>query len=504
MRPYSIRARVLYLAIVFAIMLVGSVTLATYFFVAEGMSRSAETTALRLAHLTSSTISRTITEAKIDAGASGLEGTEREGQAQRLVLGSVRDLFSVTAGADEGAYALYIQREPGDPLELVWFSEERAIVASDQERAQAVANRQPMHVGPINPKLLTGMFMKADLGLYVIHIPIDLPDQTTGVMDVVYDPVREEAILDSARRPMFVVGVFALLVAVMTMQIIMGWVLSLVENVKTAADSIEAGQLDIHLPEEGEHEIAELAHSLNQLVDRLRRRGEAQTRFVADASHELATPVAGIRGYVNILRDWGAEDPAMREEAIAAIDRESKRMARLTADLLSMIRSEEVIELKNVRYDINAVSREVLAGGATRYLDKNLEFVGPDEGPLWLYGDPDRIEEALGILVDNACKYTPSGGRVQISTRRHRDRVIIEVADTGVGIPDADLPNIFERFYRSDTSRSKETGGFGLGLSIAKHIIDTSGGMMWVRSKLDAGTTFMISLARNKPRDAKD
>ena len=504
MRPYSIRARVLYLAIVFAFVLVGSVTLATYFFVAEGMSTSAENTALRLTHLTSRTIARTITDAKLDASAAGLEGEEREGEAQRLVLRSIRDLFSVTAGAEEGAYALYIQDEAGGPLRLVWFSEDRAVVDSDAERATAVENRQPMHLGPIGADLLTGMFMKADLGLYVVHIPLDLPDQTTGVLDVVYDPVREEGILDSARRPMFIVGVFALLVAVMTMQIIMGWVLSLVENVKTAADSIDAGQLDVHLPEEGEHEIAELAHSLNQLVDRLRRRAEAQTRFVADASHELATPVAGIRGYVNILRDWGAEDPAMREEAISAIDRESRRMARLCADLLSMIRSEEVLEFKSVRYDINAISREVLAGGATRYIDKNLEFVGPDEGPLWLYGDPDRIEEALGILVDNACKYTPAGGRVQVSTRRHRDRVIIEVADTGVGIAEEDIPNIFERFYRSDASRSKETGGFGLGLSIAKHIVDASGGMIWVRSKQGAGTTFLISLARNKPRDAKD
>ncbi len=139
-------------------------------------------------------------------------------------------------------------------------------------------------------------------------------------------------------------GLFALLIAILMMQIILGWVLSLVENVRTAAESIDAGQLDVHLPEEGEHEIADLAHSLNGLIDRLRRRAEAQTRFVADASHELATPVAGIRGYVNILRDWGAEDPAMREEAVAAIDRESRRMARLCSDLLSMIRSEEILD----------------------------------------------------------------------------------------------------------------------------------------------------------------
>ncbi len=503
MRPVSIRARVLYVAVVFAILLVGSVTLATYFFVADGMARSAQNTTWRLTQVASDAVAKGTTNAKIQAASEGLEGADREKEALRLLLRAVPDLFAV-GGVEEGAFAFYIQDDPVVVPQLVWFSDERAVVDDDVGRSEAISTRQSLQTGPNRRDLLTGMFARADLGQYVVHVPVDLPDQTTGVVDVVYVPLREQGILDSARRPMFIVGVFALLVAVLMMQIILGWVLSLVENVRTAADSIDAGQLDVHLPEQGEHEIADLAHSLNALIDRLRRRAEAQTRFVADASHELATPVAGIRGYVNILRDWGAEDPAMREEAIAAIDRESRRMARLCSDLLSMIRSEEVLDFRNVRYDINAASREVLASAATRYMDKQLEFVGPDEGPLWLYGDPDRIEEALGILVDNACKYTPEQGHVQVTTRRHRDRVVVEVTDTGMGIPENDIPSIFERFYRSDESRSKETGGFGLGLPIAKHIIDTSGGMIWVRSKVGAGTTFTISLARNRTKEPKE
>jgi len=502
-RPVSIRARVLYLAIVFAFLLVGSVTLATYFFVADGMARSAQNTTWRLTQVASDAVAKGTTNAKIRAASEGLVGSDREKEALRLLLRSVPDIFAV-GGVEEGAFAFYIQERGASEPHLVWFSDERAVVEDAPSRSQAISSRQSLQSGPGGRDLLTGMFARADLGQYVVHVPVDLPNGTNGVVDVVYVPTREEGILDSARRPMFIVGVFALLVAVLMMQIILGWVLSLVENVRTAADSIDAGQLDVHLPEEGEHEIADLAHSLNALIDRLRRRAEAQTRFVADASHELATPVAGIRGYVNILRDWGAEDPAMREEAIAAIDRESRRMARLCSDLLSMIRSEEILEFRNVRYDINAASREVLASAATRYMDKHLEFVGPDEGPLWLYGDPDRMEEALGILVDNACKYTGEHGHVHLTTRRHRDRVVVEVTDTGMGIPERDIPSIFERFYRSDESRSKETGGFGLGLPIAKHIIDTSGGMIWVRSKVGAGTTFTISLPRNRTKEPKE
>jgi signal transduction histidine kinase len=192
----------------------------------------------------------------------------------------------------------------------------------------------------------------------------------------------------------------------------------------------------------------------------------------------------------------------MRAEAIEAIDRESRRMARLTSDLLSMIRSEVTLELKSERFDMNAAAREVLASAATRYMDKQLEFIGPEEGSLWLEGDLEHTEEVLSILVDNACKYTPSGGRVQVTTHRQRDRIIVDVTDTGVGISEQDLPNIFERFYRSDTSRTKEVEGFGLGLPIAKYITLMSGGTLWVKSVVGSGTSFTVSLPRKRAKEA--
>ncbi|MRR12869.1 HAMP domain-containing histidine kinase, partial [bacterium] len=343
-----------------------------------------------------------------------------------------------------------------------------------------------------------GMFRRADLGRFVSYSPVAVPGVHAAVMRVEYPPLREEAILDATRGPMMVVTVLSLLAALMLTMLTTGWTLSLVENLRRTADSVDVGQLDVRLPEEGQNEVAELARSLNRLIEGLQRRNEAQSRFIADASHELATPVAGIRGYVNILRAWGAEDPSLREEAVSAIDRESRRMARLCSDLLSVIRNEEVVEYRQIRYDINAVCREVLANAATRYIDGRLEFTGPSEGSMWLFGDPDRIEEALGILVDNACKYTPPGGSVSVTTRRHRDRVVVEIADTGVGIPEEDIPSIFDRFYRSDLSRSKETGGFGLGLAIARHIVDASGGSISVRSALGRGTTFEVTLPRQK------
>ena len=166
--------------------------------------------------------------------------------------------------------------------------------------------------------------------------------------------------------------------------------------------------------------------------------------------------------------------------------------------LLALVRDERAMEFASVRFDVNARCREVLAAAATRYMDKHLEFAGPEEGQLTMVNDPDRIEDAISILVDNAAKYTPEGGNVAVATRRKRDEIIIDVTDTGVGIPSADLDSIFDRFYRSDSSRSKTTGGFGLGLPIAKTIIDAAGGTISVVSTVDEGTRFTITLPRSR------
>lgn len=497
MRLSSIRVRVALLSAAFAFLLVGSVTLATFFFVSDGMSSMAEGTSMRLADAAGRVFARLTAQAETNAERQGLSGAEAETFVSDELLGGYPQILSQGL-VFEGSFVLHVAAEPGDELRVVWSSGDDAGAGFSESLARAAATGERTYEHPDVQPLVFGIVRHASLGEYVSHLPLTIPGVPGAVLTVVYTPSREEAVIDSMRLPMLVVTVVALIVAGSLTTLMTGWILELIDDVRKAADSIDTGQLDVHLPEEGDNEIAELARSLNRLIDNLKQRNEAQARFVADASHELATPVAGIRGYVNILRAWGAEDPGLREEAIGAIDRESRRMARLCSDLLSVIRSERMVEYRSLRYDINSVCREVLANAATRYLGKHLEFSGPDEGPLWLYGDPDRVEEALGILVDNACKYTPDGGSVDVSTRRHRDRVIVRVADTGIGIPPEDLPSVFERFYRSDMSRSKETGGFGLGLAIAKHIIDQSGGLVTVESVLGRGTAFEVSLPRRR------
>ena len=313
-----------------------------------------------------------------------------------------------------------------------------------------------------------------------------------------HTPLSEERVIDSIRKPMAALAVTAMLIMVLLMQTSMVWVLGLVDNLRKAADSIDAGRYDERLPVTGNSEITDLARSLNHLIGRLQRRADAQSRFVADASHELATPVAGIRGYTSILRAWGADDPKVRDEAVDAIDRESRRMARLTADLLNLLHADQGLVLRSERFDLNALVRERLAATASRWIDKDIEFEGPEEDSLLMVGDADRVEDVIAILLDNASKYTQALGHVAVETRRRRENVVIEVRDTGQGIPAEDLPRIFDRFFRSEASRAAGEGGFGLGLAILKSIVESMGGTISVASEVGVGTTFTVRLPKGR------
>lgn len=488
MRVPSLRTRVLALAVLLTSGMVLAVLVTTYVVIADGMDGVARRELGRRASIATEDI-RSAVRRRITGSTAGTSGPAATTEFDDYL----RRHFSGGQVFGEGHYAFY------DASGTLLFSDDqRALAGAPASRAEAIEREIPVeeHIG--GSAVLMHMFGPAHLGVYVMHVPFQRPDGVWLVMDVVYYPLREEATIDAIRMPMLVLSALALLFSIGLTQLTMRWVLRLVENLRTAADSVDAGQLDVSLPEGGMQEISELAHSINGLVSRLRRRAEAQTQFVADASHELATPVAGIRGYVNILRGWGADDPEVRAEAIAAIDRESRRMARLTTQLLELIRSEEELELHSVRHDINEIARQVVADTAERYKHKRIEFVAPEPGPLMVFGDQDRMEDVLSILVDNAAKYTQPRGKVAVATYRRKADIVIEVADDGPGIPPDDLPNIFDRFYRSDSSRAKESGGFGLGLAIAKRIVESSGGLIDVESTVGAGTTFTIRLPRGR------
>lgn len=492
MRFTSLRSRVLLLGVLSAVIMVVAVFATTYLVVTNGMTDVALAETSRLADRASQEVRHAVTAAVAHADRAGLTGRAAVDAAEEAFANRIPERFGGGRGFLEGEFAFW-DPSVADPA---YVSDETALVDDPAGRAEAVENARPVesHLGGRPP--LLDVFGAPDLGRFVVHVPFQRPDGRTWVLDVVYDPVRETETIERIGPPMIALSVLTVVLTVAVLLLMTNWVLRLVEELRQAADSVDAGVLTVRLPESGDNEVGDLARSLNALIERLRRRAETQTRFVADASHELATPVAGIRGYVGILRGWGADDPEVRAEALEAIDRESRRMVRLTRQLLGLIRSERELESQPVRYDVNEVCREVVADAATRHANRRIIFIAPIAEPLVILGDREQLEEVISILVDNAAKYTSEGGRVTVSTAARMGDVVIDVTDTGPGISADDLPSIFERFYRSDRSRSDQPGGFGLGLAIAKQIVESAGGLISVSSTPGEGTTFSVVVPR--------
>jgi len=493
MRGLSLRTRTLILSSLLAALIAGGTSFASYAIIVDAMNRAAAADTTKIAQAAGTVLREAVSEAEYAAAAGGDSGDAYRAAARAHLLSSLSSHYAQLGFASTGL-ALYDER-----LQKMWSSSPSAVLPAGGESRLAARSSGRIEQTSLNTtSVLGGLLGINHLSVSAVHIPVKLPGGGTGVLDVVYAPLAEEAVINGVRSSMLGLLVMSMFLMIVMMQSSMAWVLGLVDDLRRGADAIDAGRLHERLPVKGDDEIAALAQSVNGLIERLERRADAQSRFVADASHELATPVAGIRGYTSILRAWGADDPRVRDEAIDAIDRESRRMARLTGDLLNLLHADQGLVLKTERFDLNAMARQQLALSASRWLDKDIEYVGPDEAPLAMTGDPDRVEDVLSILLDNASKYTPVHGTISVTTHRRRDTVTFDVADTGQGIPEGDLAHVFDRFYRSEVSRAAGEGGFGLGLAIAKSIVASMGGEVSVASVVGHGTTFSVMLPRGR------
>ncbi|HSK47349.1 MAG TPA: HAMP domain-containing sensor histidine kinase, partial [Coriobacteriia bacterium] len=362
MHRLSLRGWLLIVSVLFAVLVVGGISLTTYVIVSDGMQVVAYDTTQRVADAAVVGLRGAVENVERGMRVEGLQGDQASEVGLRRLTEALPPLLG-GAGLSEAEFALYSSEGP----EVLWSSSDEAIHAAQlSRRAEAARTGVSTYSTIRRDDLFSGLINDAELGVTVVHEPVELPGGGNGVLDVTYLPSNEQKVIDAIRLPMAILAVSAMLIMVVLMQTSMAWVLNLVDDLRKAADSIDAGRLDERLPGESENEIGELAQSINRLIERLQRRSEAQGRFVADASHELATPVAGIRGYTSILRAWGGEDEKVREEAIDAIDRESRRMARLSSDLLNLLHADQGLVLKSERLDLNVLVRERLATTASR------------------------------------------------------------------------------------------------------------------------------------------
>jgi two-component system, OmpR family, sensor kinase len=239
-------------------------------------------------------------------------------------------------------------------------------------------------------------------------------------------------------------------------------------------------------------ELGRLARTFNEMLESIEAAYSAQQRFVSDASHELRAPLTAIQGNLELLSRHRSMPEVEREEALAEVTREANRLSRLVADLLALARADAGVPLKHRLLDLDEVVLDAyrearqLSQGQTLNLD-------PFE-PIQVTGDEDRLKQLLLILLDNALKYTPPNGHVTLGLQREASGSKITVRDTGVGIPPEDLPHVFERFYRADPARGRDPGGTGLGLPIARWIVEQHGGKISLESQPGQGTIATVYL----------
>lgn len=225
---------------------------------------------------------------------------------------------------------------------------------------------------------------------------------------------------------------------------------------------------------------------------------EEQKRFVADASHELHTPLTALKTSIEVaLREKKLSEKDARQILTSSLE-EIDELAALNENLLSLARFEKAgSEISLSRVDISEVIRGVVKRMMPLARKKSIELTAATYEEM-VDGNETNLSKLFTVLVDNAIKYTPSGGKVDITTQKKGKHVLIKVSDTGIGIAKDEVPHLFDRFYRADSSRTKEgVSGFGLGLAIAKRIVDLHHGTLSVQSKLGKGTTFSVVLPRS-------
>lgn len=306
------------------------------------------------------------------------------------------------------------------------------------------------------------------------------------------DP-NEQFFLGAVNRSLLLAVAAAGVMAVFLTLLLSHGILAPVRALTSVARRMEKGDLSQRVQVKSGDEIGELAHAFNAMADGLARIEELRRHMVTDVAHELRTPLANMRGYLEAVRD-GVLSPS--PEVIDSVYEEALLLEGIVNDLQELalaeagqlkLETQPVSLAAIVRQAVNGFQPQASAAGLT------IEAFLPPDLPL-VEADPQRVGQVMRNLLKNAVTYTPAGGSITVRARRAGGQVEVSVHDTGAGIAPEHLPYVFERFYRVDQSRTRRTGGAGLGLSIVRQLVEAQGGRVWVESEPGQGSTFFFTL----------
>ncbi|MBI3541445.1 MAG: HAMP domain-containing protein, partial [Deltaproteobacteria bacterium] len=362
------------------------------------------------------------------------------------------------------------------------------VVASLQE-SHGVSRRHSSTIGTD----MMYVAVKTSRGFARVALPLDVIDQTFWHL----------------KRSLL----FASLVALILSSAV-GFVLSRslslsVREIANVATQISQGDFSKRVPIHRKDELGALAEHINKMArslesqfleitnekNRMRRLEDMRKEFVANVSHELKTPLTSILGYAETLKDGALQDTQTASRFLEKIEKNAQQLRQLVEDILKLSEIESGrMELQMETFDLSKMVDEIQERFEEALQTKRIEFQNKIEPTVVITADPDALSQVLVNLIDNAIKYTHIRGNIVISSERWGGFIKISVADIGVGIPDTDLPHVFERFYRVDKARSRELGGTGLGLSIVKHLVQAHGGEVGVTSEVGKGSQFYFTL----------
>jgi signal transduction histidine kinase len=294
--------------------------------------------------------------------------------------------------------------------------------------------------------------------------------------------------------PLLQAGAIALAIGIILSLTISRSIAQPLKKVSQASQALADGDYEVRVKSEGPLEIKRLAEGFNSMAQKIQASQQAQNDLVANVAHDLRTPLTSIQGYAQALIDGTAADPESRNHAAETIYQEARRMDKIAKTLLDLskfqageiklqIQPVDVVDLVRERMDF--YHKQIRDGGLSIELQTSHESI-------ILNADHERLIQVIDNLLSNAIAYTNVGGKISIECSRSESEVRIAISDTGVGIPQEDIPRIFERFYRSDKSR--QGLGTGLGLSIVKEIVNAHDGDIVVESIVGVGTKFTINL----------
>lgn len=333
---------------------------------------------------------------------------------------------------------------------------------------------------------------KKEKQVLIVRVPLKEGLNVKGSLEIGKELIGLESRKDIL---LWILGVSSLLAVILSLlsgrwlaNIIMRPITNMIQTMEDIERSGIPKKIIIH--SETRDELQTLANTFNLMIDRLEENFEKQSQFVSDASHELKTPLTVIKSYANLLRRHGLKDQEMADEAIQAIHTEATRIQKMTETFLDVASLEKEVELEMNLVNLVSLCQSILK--QLKHVYKRDIILHFEESPILILADELKIKQVIIILLDNAIKY--SNKNIDVFLKKMEGNAIVCVEDHGIGIPQEEIENIFERFYRVDKARSRETGGSGLGLHIANRIVKLHKGEITLKSKEGEGTKVILHL----------